>query len=118
MYLESLESDDIYWVLPVPAIWDDSARMIMRDAAHQAGIRSDQLIIASEPEAVSIYYKKNIPAETLEGINTISYFHPGSKYIILDAGGESVDITLHEVKINGQLKELHQSSTEGWGKPV
>lgn len=32
------------------------------------------------------------------------------------SSGESVDITLHEVKINGQLKELHQSSTEGWGE--
>lgn len=57
----------------------------------------DQLIIALEPEAASIYCRR-LPAEKLEGANTAHLLQPGSKYLVLDAGGETVDITVHEVE--------------------
>ena len=31
--LKRVERDDIFWVLTVPAIWDDSAKQFMREAA-------------------------------------------------------------------------------------
>ena len=31
--MERVERDDIFWVLTVPAIWDDSAKQFMREAA-------------------------------------------------------------------------------------
>lgn len=46
----------------------------------------DQLIIALEPEAASIYCRR-FPAEKLEGANTVHPLQPGSKYLVLDAGG-------------------------------
>lgn len=46
----------------------------------------DQLIIALEPEAASIYCRR-LPAEKLEGANTVHPLQPGSKYLVLDAGG-------------------------------
>eukprot|EP00105_Crassostrea_gigas_P026536 XP_011447532.1 PREDICTED: heat shock 70 kDa protein 12A isoform X1 [Crassostrea gigas] len=109
-----VKNDDILWVLTVPAIWDDTAKVFMRKAAQEAGIPGHQLMIALEPEAASIYCK-HLPVEKLEGTNTISAFQPGSKYLVLDAGGGTVDITVHEVKPNGHLKELDRASGGDWG---
>lgn len=110
----TLKNDDICWVLTVPAIWDNRAKFFMREAAIEAGICSDQLIIALEPEAASIYCKQ-LPVERLEGANTNSVFPPGSKYLVLDAGGGTVDITVHEIVQNGYLHELERASGGDWG---
>lgn len=32
---ERFKTEDIYWVLTVPAIWDDKAKFIMRSAAQK-----------------------------------------------------------------------------------
>ena len=47
-------------------------------------------MIALEPEAASIYCQ-HLPVEKLEGSNSISAFQPGSKYLVLDAGGTVED---------------------------
>lgn len=54
----------------------------------QAGIRSDLLLIALEPEAASIYCK-HLPVNKVEGDfkKTLDSFSPGTKYLVLDAGG-------------------------------
>ena len=31
--MQRVERDDIFWVLTVPAIWEDSAKQFMREAA-------------------------------------------------------------------------------------
>ncbi|KAH3788754.1 hypothetical protein DPMN_166902 [Dreissena polymorpha] len=53
--VSGLNLEDIYWVLTVPAIWNDSAKQFMRLAAQEAGIPCEKLSIALEPEAASIY---------------------------------------------------------------
>ncbi|XP_048160566.1 heat shock 70 kDa protein 12B [Corvus hawaiiensis] len=56
------ENDAIRWVLTVPAIWKQPAKQFMREAAYKAGLVSpevpEQLLIALEPEAASIYCRK------------------------------------------------------------
>ena len=32
---DSLNDTDVYWVLTVPAIWNDSAKQFMRESANQ-----------------------------------------------------------------------------------
>lgn len=34
-HLKKIKTEDIYWVLTVPAIWDDKAKFIMRSAAQK-----------------------------------------------------------------------------------
>jgi len=55
-------NEDIRWVITVPAIWKAPAKQFMRQAAYEAGIASpshpDQLLIALEPEAASIYVRR------------------------------------------------------------
>ncbi|XP_053560302.1 heat shock 70 kDa protein 12B isoform X1 [Bombina bombina] len=56
------EKEAIRWVITVPAIWKQPAKQFMREAAYLAGLVSpenpEQLLIALEPEAASIYCRK------------------------------------------------------------
>ncbi|XP_018544061.1 heat shock 70 kDa protein 12A-like [Lates calcarifer] len=114
-------ASDFTWVLTVPAIWDPSAKQFMREAATQAGIvtkgTEDKLVIALEPEAASVWCKK-LPAEGFitqnHGGDSLEH-SPGTQYIVVDCGGGTIDITVHEVLDGGALKELHKASGNDLG---
>lgn len=57
-----LEGNEVRWVITVPAVWRQPAKQFMREAAYLAGLASpdspEQLLIALEPEAASIYCRK------------------------------------------------------------
>uniref|UniRef100_A0A3P9MWJ3 Heat shock protein 12B n=3 Tax=Poecilia reticulata TaxID=8081 RepID=A0A3P9MWJ3_POERE len=57
-----LEGEEIRWVITVPAVWRQPAKQFMREAAYLAGLVPpdcpEQLLIALEPEAASIYCRK------------------------------------------------------------
>ncbi|XP_039463477.1 heat shock 70 kDa protein 12A-like isoform X1 [Oreochromis aureus] len=114
-------ASDFTWVLTVPAIWDPSAKQFMREAATQAGIITEgtqhQLIMALEPEAASVWCKK-LPAD---GFITQNHDggpldqSPGTQLMVVDCGGGTIDITVHEVLYGGARKELHKSSGNDLG---
>ncbi|XP_038163757.1 heat shock 70 kDa protein 12A-like [Cyprinodon tularosa] len=112
---------DFTWVLTVPAIWGPSAKQFMREAAMQAGIvearNKEKLIIALEPEAASLWCKQ-LPAEGFiaehQGQTKLEQ-SPGTQYIVVDCGGGTIDITVHEVLKGGALKELHKASGNNLG---
>uniref|UniRef100_A0A3Q3B0F2 Heat shock 70 kDa protein 12A n=1 Tax=Kryptolebias marmoratus TaxID=37003 RepID=A0A3Q3B0F2_KRYMA len=56
------DNNDVRWVITVPAIWKMPAKQFMREAAYKSGLvpreNPEQLIIALEPEAASIYCRK------------------------------------------------------------
>ncbi|XP_035519752.1 heat shock 70 kDa protein 12A [Morone saxatilis] len=56
------DNNDVRWVITVPAIWKMPAKQFMREAAYKSALVSrenpEQLIIALEPEAASIYCRK------------------------------------------------------------
>ncbi|KAH3832465.1 hypothetical protein DPMN_105753 [Dreissena polymorpha] len=85
----------------------------MRLAAEQAGISSDKLSVALEPEAASLYCRH--PPVLCDGPSGIFTFQTGKKYLVLDAGGGTIDITVHEVCAGGNLKEIHRASGGDWG---
>lgn len=107
-----LTEKDIQWVLTVPAIWDDAAKQFMREAAKEAGIPNENLHIGLEPEAASIYCRC-LPSTEIKG--SFSGLQEGTKYMILDAGGGTVDITVHEIGERGRLQERHRPSGGHWG---
>ncbi|XP_060578454.1 heat shock 70 kDa protein 12A-like [Ruditapes philippinarum] len=113
---DGIRSSDIHWVLTVPAIWNDAAKQFMREAAEEAGISKERLTIALEPEAASLFCR-HLPVEKSLGRDKVSLakFQAGKKYLVLDAGGGTIDITVHEVLRNGNLKELHKASGGAWG---
>ncbi|KAK7880242.1 hypothetical protein WMY93_033090 [Mugilogobius chulae] len=96
------------WVLTVPAIWNNPARQFMREAAVQAGLVTEatahKLVIALEPEAADS-----------------SGHRPehGTQYVVVNCGGGTIDMTVHEVLEGGALKELHKASgSDGGGVKV
>lgn len=52
----------------------------------QAGIPSDQLKLALEPEAAAIYVMKE--AKTVFGKESVTTFNPGTKIMVADLGGK------------------------------
>ncbi|XP_069110217.1 heat shock 70 kDa protein 12B-like, partial [Argopecten irradians] len=112
--MTGIQSSDILWVLTVPAIWSDASKQFMREAAVAAGIDGNRLKIALEPEAASLYCKY-LPVERKGGEGGMKGFTSGSKYVVLDAGGGTIDIMIHQVQRDGSLKEIHKANGRDWG---
>lgn len=105
--VSNVTDNDIKWVLTVPAIWSDAAKKFMRLCATDAGIPNQMLQIALEPEAASIYVQY-LPVERNE--NGFGMTKEGTKYMVVDIGGGTADITVHEKVKEGRLRELHQAT--------
>ncbi|CAG2250413.1 unnamed protein product [Mytilus edulis] len=109
--------DDIFWVVSVPSIWNDSAKQFMRESAEKVGIQGEKFIMVYEPEAASIYARL-LPVDKLVGENggvILKTFDPGRKFIVVDAGGGTVDISAQQVLENGKLKIIHEECGGPWG---
>ncbi|XP_049336481.1 heat shock 70 kDa protein 12A-like [Astyanax mexicanus] len=113
---------DATWVLTVPAIWSPAAKQFMREAAVQAGLirgnDPERLIVALEPEAASVWCKQLPYDGFLEGDLGESdkiEDEPETQYMVVDCGGGTIDITVHEVMEGGRLKELHKVSGNNMG---
>lgn len=105
-----VKASDIKWVLTVPAIWTDNSKQFMRKSAEKAGIQKDHLLISLEPEAASIYCQY-LPTEKLSGAESgFTMSKIGTKYMIVDLGGGTVDITVHEKLAGGGLKEISRAT--------
>uniref|UniRef100_A0A665TNU3 Heat shock 70 kDa protein 12A n=1 Tax=Echeneis naucrates TaxID=173247 RepID=A0A665TNU3_ECHNA len=155
------DNNDVRWVITVPAIWKMPAKQFMREAAYKSGLVShenpEQLIIALEPEAASIYCRKlrlhqmvdlgtqssqngfNPPDNIGSGMtqakehvrrnrqsrtflveNVIgelwSELEEGDRYVVVDCGGGTVDLTVHQIRLpEGHLKELYKASGGPYG---
>ncbi|XP_062588728.1 heat shock 70 kDa protein 12A-like [Saccostrea cucullata] len=96
-------ADDIRWVLTVPAIWSNEAKQFMRRAAEQL-----------EPEAAAIFCKQ-IALSKENDETEVRAYQPGKKYMVVDCGGGTVDVTAHEVAQDGSLKELHCATGDAIG---
>ncbi|XP_035689275.1 heat shock 70 kDa protein 12A-like [Branchiostoma floridae] len=116
-------TDDIQWVLTVPAIWQPSARQFMRDAAYKANLLSpanpDQLIIALEPEAASLWCRQRqlveFAEEKGEALVRDAIARNGTSYIVVDCGGGTVDITAHHIQPDDSIHEIFRATGGAWG---
>ncbi|XP_033742406.1 heat shock 70 kDa protein 12A-like [Pecten maximus] len=111
-----IEMSDIRWILTVPAIWNDRAKQFMRECTVQAGIPSAQLVLSLEAEAAALFCKYLPLSEMAVGkAGNVSVFRPGAKYLVLDVGGGTVDVTVHEVQDDLRLKEIYMANGGEWG---
>ncbi|XP_071125469.1 heat shock 70 kDa protein 12A-like [Mytilus edulis] len=110
-----ISNTDIHWVLTVPAIWEMKAKQFMRDAAEMAGISADQLSLALEPEAASLYCQK-VPMSIKESeLTTLNLLGSGISYVVLDMGGGTFDVTGHQIEDDNFLKEIFPPNGGNWG---
>ncbi|KAL4230277.1 hypothetical protein ACF0H5_010662 [Mactra antiquata] len=113
---EHVKEDEMHWVLTVPAIWSDNAKRFMRESAINADINTDRLSLSLEPEAASLLCRY-LPVERVEidGQAKIQCIGVGDEYMIIDAGGGTVDMTIHRVLENDTLQELDKANGGDWG---
>lgn len=85
----------IFWVLTVPAIWDDEGKAFMRAAAHRAGMTASvdaaNLMLALEPECAVLASITEISPVERDNLKA------GTRVMVVDCGGGTVDITVDEI---------------------
>lgn len=109
---DEINADDIDFVL----IWSETTKMFMREAAIQAGIPDNQLEIVLEPEAASIYCHLMHLDHIQENDKTNRFTrNPGIKYMVLDLGGGTTDITVYKLQEDMALTKLVATSSEELG---
>jgi molecular chaperone DnaK (HSP70) len=99
-------ADDVRWCLTVPAIWGDQDKQLMRAAAQDAGLPDDEarLLLVREPEAAAVHCATTAgPAldDTHRGEARLSVDATGSRFMVVDCGGGTVDITAFQVRPKG-----------------
>lgn len=96
--------DQIMWAMTVPAEWSEASKQSMRKAALEAGITtsldSDALVLLYEPEAAALYAKSQEEIQLTEG----------TTFIIIDVGGGTTDMTMHNVQKHGDRLVLGEAS--------
>jgi hypothetical protein len=112
---QNIKSNEVLWVLTVPAIWRDQDKQFMRKASYEAGLihelESTDLILALEPECAALAAKS-----TTEKIN----LEKDSKLLTFDCGGGTVDVCALQVlddTSSGRFscKQLLVPSGGDWG---
>ncbi|WAR26705.1 HS12B-like protein [Mya arenaria] len=93
---------------------DETGKKLKANFVFSAGISSDKLSIALEPEAAAIYCRL-LPMENNDQDGLLSTLKTGSKVLVVDAGGGTVDIAVQEVAENGSMKNIFKASGGDWG---
>ena len=76
-----LSTQEIKYVVTVPAIWTDKTRSLTKKAAVHAGFPEDDLDIVTEPEAAALY-----SATLCHDVDLTD----GDRFLVCDAGGGTV----------------------------
>ena len=97
---ELKNNNNIKWILTVPPLWDDKSKKDMKEFAFQAGITNPEIVLEPEAASLAIFYD--------EGINREKYhLTKGNSFILVDAGGYTVDISANKIlDNNGNLEQI------------
>lgn len=69
----------------------------------------------ASPNFVSFVYLESFSDSTLCESPCAANLTYGMRYVVADCGGGTVDLTVHELEINGKLKELYKATGGAWG---
>jgi hypothetical protein len=114
-------NDDITWVITVPAIWRDQARVFMRKAAMHAGLVSNpmKMRLCLEPEGAALQCFSQIEFDAKQ-----DFLHKGDAFMMCDLGGGTADISVHRIATFDrrtrvvEFEEVHPPSGGDWGGRV
>lgn len=101
---KEIEPGEIIWCLTIPAIWTFHEKIAMRKAAYKARMievedpPEDTFMLVLEPEAAAVYCMMQLKRQGSPLIE-------GDKFLVLDAGGGTVDLTSH-IFSKGKLREI------------
>lgn len=110
--------DEIRWCITVPAIWSDRQKQIMRRAAQEAGLptEDDRLLLALEPEAAAHHARvSGVKVVGSGNDSTPSLMLPGARFMVVDCGGGTVDITAYRNDEQSRMVEIGRVSGDKRG---
>ncbi|WAR13249.1 HS12A-like protein [Mya arenaria] len=99
---KEVSTEDIKWMVTVPAVCNDLSKQFIRQACVQAGIPGERLKIALEGEVASVY------CQHMRGVGKLPIHAAGCSYVVADIGGGKTDIILHHRRPDGRLKEMNK----------
>ncbi|MPY48785.1 Hsp70 family protein [Streptomyces acidicola] len=112
------DEDDISWCLTSPACWSDYQKSVLRGIALDAGLPSEdgRVLLSLEPEAAAHYAR-------VSGVRVVGdqdgpssdLLAPGARFMVVDCGGGTVDITAYENDTDGKMIEIGRSIGDRFG---
>ncbi|KAL4234288.1 hypothetical protein ACF0H5_005939 [Mactra antiquata] len=99
---KEISTEDIKWMITVPAMWNDTSKQFIRQAAVQAGIPPEKLKLALEAEVASVY------CQHMKGVGKLPIHLSGASYVLADIGGGVTDVVFHQKRQDGRLKEMNR----------
>ncbi|MFI1768976.1 Hsp70 family protein [Streptomyces sp. NPDC020800] len=112
------DEDDIRWCLTSPACWSDYQKSVLRRIAMDAGLPSEdgRVLLSLEPEAAAHYAR-------VSGVRIVGdhdgpgsdLLAPGARFMVVDCGGGTVDITAYENDAEGKMIEIGRSIGDRFG---
>ena len=106
-----LHANEVLWCLTIPAIWNDTEKSFMREAAIKAGLINadekdrERLLLVLEPEASILYCQTK----------TVSQLDMGKRCMVVDCGSSAVSITVYEISKHGGLEEVGETTGGAYG---
>ncbi|KAH3748383.1 hypothetical protein DPMN_182828 [Dreissena polymorpha] len=104
-----MKETDIQYIITVPAIWDIAAKQFMREAAVKAGIDGERLEMAYESEVAAIW------CSWLNYGSASKEMETPSKYMVIDLGGGTADVSIIQKLPANHVKVIHKASGGAWG---
>ena len=112
-----INDEEIGWIITVPAIWNDEAKDKMKHWAIKSGLINEsihnQCKIVYEPDCASLSIQYHIKKRNDKKLSDYK-FEKGDKYILVDAGGGTVDVACHEILGEFGVKEILHPSGGKW----
>eukprot|EP01084_Bolivina_argentea_P100045 179718_1 len=96
---QKANKENTFWVISVPAIWDEMSKEMMKICAIQSGMKYFEL--GSEP-VVSAFH-------VVSDTDWTQNEQKENKFIVLDCGGATIDASCIQILDNKYIKELHFS---------
>ena len=95
----NLDLKEAKWIISAPSIWNDIGKNYLKKIAKKARLYNTEILLEPEAASLAIFYDKYINKK---------YITIGTKYLIVDAGGYTVDVSLNEILENNNIKQLAQ----------
>ena len=84
----NININDIKWIISVPPLWDEKGKKFMKDVAYKSGMIHSEIALEPESASLSIFHDKSIKKKFLK---------KGKTFLIVDAGGYTVDISANKI---------------------
>lgn len=110
-----MDSTPLDYVLTIPAIWSERAKELTVRCAKKALREPDDIKLVAEPNIRLVAEPEAAAIYALDSISRTRPLRQGDNYIIVDAGGGTVDLISYRVKSKGDERLQLEESARGTG---